>query len=254
VVALLGLVADVNPDGANGTSEALGLRGVLAQAVAESASQGGAAQVGLLLFAAGAAAYAAAKVVRVVRASHAAIWSVEPRPMNLPRATGAFIALATAALAIPSLAAWLRSEEIFAGIMVTILVFVAYFWMWLVASAALPHGGRSRRALFPGAVMVALGAQVLHVVTIVFLASKAERANSVYGALGIAVVTLAWLFIIARLILGSAVVNAVILDRKARARRARGALDEGSAATEGMRTAAGSRRPLREGGEGGHET
>jgi uncharacterized BrkB/YihY/UPF0761 family membrane protein len=69
------------------------------------------------------------------------------------------------------------------------------------------------RALVPGAVLVAVGVECLHFFTAYYLNDRAERAQSVYGAIGAALVLLLWLFILARLIVGAAMLNAELSRR-----------------------------------------
>lgn len=222
VLALIGLVSDVDPDGGAGTARALGLRGLLADSVNQAANHGAFYKWVLLIGAAWASAYAASKAVRVLVAVHAAIWGVTvPRPRAI-RGIGAFLGALVVGFGISALAGVVRHASLLGGLVATILVLVVYFWIWLSASAGLPHASRSRRTLAPGAILVAVGLEVLHLITVYFLAARAEHAESVYGALGVAVVTLVWLFIIARLLVGSALLNATLWERR--------------------RTAAGSRR------------
>jgi uncharacterized BrkB/YihY/UPF0761 family membrane protein len=74
--------------------------------------------------------------------------------------------------------------------------------------------------LVPGAVLVAIGAQALNLFTVYYLAGQAERATSTYGAIGAALTILLWLFILARLVVGGAMLNAELARRAARRRDA----------------------------------
>jgi uncharacterized BrkB/YihY/UPF0761 family membrane protein len=214
VLALVGLVSELNPDGGSGTARALGLRGLLADSVNQAAHHGALYKWALLIGAAWASAYAASKAVRVLVAIHAAVWdATAPRPPAI-RGTGAFLGALVVGLGVAGLAGAVRHVGPVVGLVATLLVFVVYFWIWLSASAGLPHASRSRRSLAPGAILVAAGFQVLHLITVYVLASRAEHAESVYGALGVAVVTLAWLFIIARLLVASALLNATLWERR----------------------------------------
>ncbi len=67
---------------------------------------------------------------------------------------------------------------------------------------------------------MAVGVQGLHLFTAYYLADRADRATSVYGAIGAALVILLWLFIMARLIIGGAVLNAELAARREGSRRA----------------------------------
>ena len=90
-----------------------------------------------------------------------------------------------------------------------------YFVIWLRVSEVLPHRDVPRRALVPGAVAGGgRASQGLHLFTAYYLADSAERATSVYGAIGAALAILLWLFIISRLIVGGAVLNAELAARR----------------------------------------
>ena len=53
----------------------------------------------------------------------------------------------------------------------------------------------------------------LQAITQLYLPDKLQRASSIYGTLGIVVVTLGWFFIVGRAIAFSFAVNAVLFER-----------------------------------------
>ena len=95
-----------------------------------------------------------------------------------------------------------------------------FFVLWLRVSVWLPHRPVPVRALVPGAALVAVGVEGLHFFTVDDLNDRADRAQSVYGAIGAALVLLLWLFILARLIVGGAMVNAELSPASDRGGRA----------------------------------
>jgi uncharacterized BrkB/YihY/UPF0761 family membrane protein len=60
---------------------------------------------------------------------------------------------------------------------------------------------------------MAVGTQALYLVSVLWYMPHAESASKTYGALGIAILLLGWLFIISRLAIVSAVLNAVLWQR-----------------------------------------
>jgi uncharacterized BrkB/YihY/UPF0761 family membrane protein len=72
---------------------------------------------------------------------------------------------------------------------------------------------RWRQAL-PGAAIVALGTEGLHLVAVLYLPGKLARASQLYGTLGIAAALLVWLALIARLVVIGQVLNAVLAERQ----------------------------------------
>jgi uncharacterized BrkB/YihY/UPF0761 family membrane protein len=79
----------------------------------------------------------------------------------------------------------------------------------------LPHRDARWTALLPGAVIVALGIEALHLFAALYLAPRLGRSSELYGSLGAATVILLWLYIIARLFTFSAFLNAQLWERRA---------------------------------------
>jgi uncharacterized BrkB/YihY/UPF0761 family membrane protein len=71
------------------------------------------------------------------------------------------------------------------------------------------------RSAWPGAVLIAIGMEGLHVVAVLYLPGKLARASQLYGALGVAASVLIWLALIARLIVVAQVLDAVLAERAA---------------------------------------
>jgi uncharacterized BrkB/YihY/UPF0761 family membrane protein len=109
-----------------------------------------------------------------------------------------------------------RSKSNGLGILVTILVALAYAGLWLALSHRLPHGTATWKALIPGALIVGLGIEVLNIVTVFIIAPWANNKQGTYGALGLASTLLFGLFLLARLMVGGAVVNATLWERRLR--------------------------------------
>lgn len=68
------------------------------------------------------------------------------------------------------------------------------------------------RSAWPGAVLIAVGLEGLHLVAVLYLPGKLARASELYGALGVAAAVLVWLALMARLIVLAQVLNAVLAD------------------------------------------
>ncbi len=64
------------------------------------------------------------------------------------------------------------------------------------------------------AVLVALGVQVVHLGTALFIGPKVERASATYGSLGVAFTVLVWLYVLSRIVVASAMLNAVRWERR----------------------------------------
>ena len=93
----------------------------------------------------------------------------------------------------------------------TLLLFV-----WLLVSLLLPHGQAGWRHLIPGSLFFAVGAEALHLVTAYFIGPQAANKEGTYGALGVAAALLLGLFLLSRLAIASAVLNATLWRRRER--------------------------------------
>ena len=63
------------------------------------------------------------------------------------------------------------------------------------------------RALLPGALLVAVGFQVLHALVVNFLVPKLEKSTSLYGGLGAVTTLLLFMYFVGRLVVTAPVLN-----------------------------------------------
>ena len=95
----------------------------------------------------------------------------------------------------------------------TVALLVAFFALWLAVSRMLPHPpGLPWRAFVPGAALVALGMEGIHLATVLYISHKAEQASASYGAIGASLVLLLWLYLLGRLIVAAAFLNATVSE------------------------------------------
>ncbi len=207
LVGVLGAVASIDGGAPEDLSDATGLRGVLGETLADGARQSGwwiAAALGLF-----ATLYAGMGAVRALRISHAAAWGLQPRRGGNPlRASLWLMGIVLAEVLVVGALGWLRHISLVGGVLAMLGTTALYFAAWLLVSYRLPHRAASLRDLVPGAILVAAGIQGLQLFTAYYLAGRAERASSVYGAIGTALTLLLWLFLLARLMVGAAILNA----------------------------------------------
>ena len=71
----------------------------------------------------------------------------------------------------------------------------------------LPHADAPWWALLPGSVVVALGVQLVHLVTVYYLTGKLQNSSELYGSLGAAAAVLLWLYLVARLLVTGAILD-----------------------------------------------
>jgi uncharacterized BrkB/YihY/UPF0761 family membrane protein len=193
---------------ADSTEEAVeggGLPGAVTNAIGDASRSAGsdswwlfAVGVPLLLW----AGYGGAKAVQLI---YALVWDEPPPRTKLLQGSLAFTGMLCAFLAAIALTWWVRED--WPGLFAPVLTFGPLAGLWLWVSLRLPHGNASWRELLPGALLVAIGFQVLHEVIGHFLVPKLEDSTSLYGDLGATATFLFFIYLLAFL-----VVAAPILD------------------------------------------
>jgi membrane protein len=86
---------------------------------------------------------------------------------------------------------------------------------WLVLARLLPRGDVGWMALVPGAAVVGVGLLFVNSFNVYLTTRLVDERADTYGALGIAAALLFSLYLVGRLIVGSAVLNAT-LDARGR--------------------------------------
>ena len=93
---------------------------------------------------------------------------------------------------------------------VNILVGIALsFGLFLWTAKVLPHRDIGFKALVPGAMVGAIGLEVLKLVGSIYVPRAVASSSAMYGSIGVVFAILAWLLFFGRLIVYSAVVNVV---------------------------------------------
>ena len=95
-----------------------------------------------------------------------------------------------------------------------VVITVASFALWWWVSWKLPHPPVPARALVPGALLMAIGADALHLLTTYWIGHLVARKTNTYGSVGIALAVLLWVYILGRIIVASAGLNAALWYRR----------------------------------------
>jgi uncharacterized BrkB/YihY/UPF0761 family membrane protein len=162
--------------------------------------------------------YATRSVLRVLIGTHRLAWGDvregRPKPTFLDALK--LLGVMVVYFLLAGLAAWARSRSHAAGLVATIVVAVAFSGLWLWVSTRLPHRDAGWVDLLPGALVVGVGVGVLQVVAAYVLGPYALEKQGTYGALGLAAALLLSLWVLGRLLIGGAEVNATLWERKRR--------------------------------------
>jgi uncharacterized BrkB/YihY/UPF0761 family membrane protein len=192
-----------------------GIVGVAARYVNDASEQSTTTLVVVLVISLYALLLASRSSVRAIRLAHLLAWRMPIVRFRGSIAAGVWFAGgATWLVVVAGLINTVRARHAGPGIALLLALIVLYGAVWFAASRALPHPPEvPARALVPGAIVFAIGAEVLHVLTVVWYANRLEHSSELYGSLGAAVVLLAWLYLLGRLTISSAIVNASLWRR-----------------------------------------
>jgi membrane protein len=212
---ILGIWLDTNEEGVEDAAKEFGI-GAAAIASAERAVETNQSNTILLLLTGLVLlAWFSAGFVRALQLAYSLAWGLPRQRLSKPLYAVLFFNGLVLALALAGAAlAWLREQlGLFGllGVLITIAfqTGVGVLVMWL-----LPHRVERWQELLPGAVLVAVGAQLVNVAVVFYFAPKIGRSSELYGTLGTASVLLVWLYVLARLITSGAFLNATLWDRR----------------------------------------
>jgi len=211
---LLGYAQTVDDASTKEAGKAVGIAPAVLSSVAESSRLSGGTRWTVALFALIALVWSAMSAARAIRAAYSVAWSggVTRVARPLPAAL-VLIAAIFGIIAVVAGARWARSELGPTGVLIASAAVVPYFAIWLGVSYLLPHADAPLKALIPGALLVGLGMEVIHVGTVLFVAGRIEHASATYGSFGAAFTLLVWLYVVSRVIVASAMLNASLWRR-----------------------------------------
>jgi membrane protein len=215
VALALGYAETVDRTATEKAGESVGIAPVLLSSVAESSKLSAGTRWTVAVFTLFALLWSAMSAARAIRGAHSVAWTGGVQPLGRAVAAGLVLICATVGLALVwGAVGWARAHFGVAGALVTVAAGLPFFAIWLGVSTLLPHADAPRRALVPGAVLVAVGIGVIYLGTVLFVAGRVERASATYGSFGVAFTILVWLYVVSRVIVGSAMLNAALWERR----------------------------------------
>lgn len=154
--------------------------------------------------------------VRALRVAHTIAWADESAKLHRPlRASVVFTGFVVGLTFIGFGTRYIGHEVSGTWGWIALLgMFAVYLAVALTALSLLPHDGAPWTALLPGVLVIGIGLQLMHLVVALYLAPRLAHSPSLYGSLGAATVIMLWLYIIARLVISSAFLNATVWQRK----------------------------------------
>ena len=190
-----------------------GIVGLASSAIEASSDYSTFARVVTLSLATWALLSGARTLVKSLYAVHSLIWGLpRTRARHATWKALATIMLATMLIALIRFVDELADISIVTWVaaMVLLVAVPGLLWLWLTSNVFPSAPGTTWRDMLPGAIMFGIGVQVLHVLTIVWIARSLESKSETYGALGAALTILLWAYMLGRLVTASAALNAVL--------------------------------------------
>lgn len=215
-VAGLGIASQAESLSPQAEAHRLGLAGLVSSSVATAAKSS--ARWYALLIGIPLVIYTTRSLLRTLIATHRLVWRDDRRAIAKPTISATLLLLAAllSLLATSVLAAAARQSSSISGISAALLLAIPCAAIWLLVSLRLPHHEARWRDLVPGALLFGVGIEALHLVTVYFIAPQASSKQSTYGSLGVAAALLLGLFLLSRLVVTAAVLNATLVNRRLR--------------------------------------
>jgi uncharacterized membrane protein/uncharacterized BrkB/YihY/UPF0761 family membrane protein len=206
VVALLGFS---NADEVGRGLTGAGLGGFTASTIAQATAQAHQGRWFLLLVGVVALYSTSVGLAKAMWIGTSLAWHLPvSRLRRPPRAAGAVVALLLPAVALTLAANWLRSVTYTIGLVITLVMLVLYILFgWFILSLLPRPTNASVTDLLPGALLIGVGIQVLHLVSAFYLVNRISSSSQLYGALGAAATLLLWGYLLARILVGASTLN-----------------------------------------------
>lgn len=216
-VAGLGFAADASSESLEEAAHSLGLEGLISNSIANAADSPNrwyALLIGIPVL-----IWATRSMLRVLIGAHRLVWTdvraraPKPKLVLSLRLLVLLLCFGVVSTAASAIRAWSTAP----GVLATLVALVPYAGLWVLIAVRLPHRDAPWTALIPGALVLAMGVELFHAVIVYVISPWAVAKQGTYGALGVAAALLVGLFLISRLVVASAVVNATLWERRSRA-------------------------------------
>ncbi len=200
------------------TGSQLGLSGTLVSMMSTVGSNAARGRWITLLVGFGAAVLAIRTLIKSLRIVHNFAWGTRRKTAaNRPIELVVGVGVVAVVVAYMVASQWVRSHTPGGGFLISFVIGIGAAVVWLLVEILMPRAHDAPwTALVPGAILVGVMTELLHAVTVFYFAGRVARMSQTYGPLGVAIVTLLWLYLLGRMMVSSAVLNAGVWDRRTR--------------------------------------
>ena len=156
--------------------------------------------------------YLGAKALVLV---HATVWGITAPQAKKPWVMSlAFSGTAVAFIVAMSVADRVQARGGGLGLVAFLVSTTIPFALWLAVTSRLPREGTHWMDLVPGALLVGIGVQAFQQFATWYLAPKLANATQLYGLLGVTATALFWFYLLSRLVIGGATLNASLHEQR----------------------------------------
>lgn len=216
VVSAFGFYAASDPARAETLASEIGVTGFITGSVSQALEASGRGRWLALIIGLVALAWSSRSLAVSLRAVHSIAWDIRPVPPITwtSRAVLSVAGLMAGLTVVFPIVAWLRDRSLGFGLVGLAASIVVIAGLWTVASSMLPRPAEVPvSALVPGALLVGTVVELMHLVSLLYLPGRFDRASSAYGSLGVAVVAMAWLYFSGRAVVAGSVLNVTLWNR-----------------------------------------
>jgi membrane protein len=215
LATLLGFWLELDPEGAERSAREFGIGAAAVSEAARAVDARTGSRIALLVVALVLLAWFTLGAVRALRVASAIAWGMErPRLRKPLHSVAVFNALFLAGALSFAALAWLREALGLGALLGTVGLLALHTGIALQILWLLPRRTDRWQDLLPGALVAAVGTELMHVAVAFYFAPKLERSSELYGALGSATALLVWLYVFARLFTSATFLNATVWERR----------------------------------------
>ena len=215
-VYAFGLAADAAGRSPRELAETAGIAGLVAASINATGDQSLWSRITIMVVAGAAMVIASRTLMKSLHAVHLLVWGL-PRVRYRNSVVGVGTLIFSVALGLALVQATARMRNAFLpGFVLGDVAFMAFpFGVWLLGSLRLfPRPAETTwRDLVPGAIVVAVGVELLQFFTLIWISRSFERRSETYGAIGGSLALLLWAYVVGRILCGAVVLNAVMWRR-----------------------------------------
>jgi uncharacterized BrkB/YihY/UPF0761 family membrane protein len=209
LISAIGIYAGTADQSPIHVAHEVGLHGLIASEVSDTASSGARGVVFALMIPA--VLYALVRLYRATAIVHGLAWHGSATRVRVEAAGLALLGVALVVdVGAAGVVGWIRRHNEVGGMAALLVYGVLVGGAWLLVSRRLPGGDAGWRALVPGALLVGVGLLLVNVFNVYVTTRLVENQANTYGVLGVATALLFSLVLVGRIIVIGAELNASI--------------------------------------------